>query len=412
MFHQDVKVKAMQHFEFKKINSLIIGRMRGLFPDHIASHLKELYCCMALLNFAFAALLLFEPIYLYTLGFPVTKILLYFAGVYTLYFFIAPLGGMYAKYKGFEHGIIAGSLFLILYLVSLMSVSLHWSFLFIAMFALALQKSFFWPAYHADFAYFSESGERGREISIIVIIDTFAWVLGPLVGGLLATLFGFPAMFALMCLIILCSNIPFLFKREEFTSSQFEYRTPFRYLTSKEARPYVFGYLGFAEELIVFVLWPIFMFVTLDNVLETAGIAATSTLVTACVVLYVGTVIDTHERNKAMKLGIILVSLSWIFRLIARGGYTLLFLDFFGRVSRNSFMMPLISGLYDFASKNNAIVKNVLLMEMSLSIGKVAIALVLAAFFYFFGEQWNVVFIIAAACSLLYFFLARKHHVT
>lgn len=399
--------QSMHYFEFKKIHSLLRARVHEIFPSHISAHLKELYISQAILNFALMALLLFEPIYLYTLSFPLWKIMLFYAGVYLWYFFLAPLGGRYAKQKGFEHGIIVGSLFLIVYLVCLIHIGNGLMFFLVAQLLLALQKSFFWPAYHADFAYFSESGERGREVSMIVIIDTLAAVIGPFVGGILATFFGFPLMFTVMCIVILFSNIPFLFKKEEFTPSPFEYREPFRYLFLKEESRYFWGYFGFAEELIVLSVWPIFLYLSFSTIIETGALTAFSTFVTACVVLYLGHVIDFKDRRRALKIGVIAVKLSWFLRWLSRGAFSILFLDFFSRVSRNMFMMPLISGLYEYASQHS-IVKNILFMEMALSVGKIFVALLLAGVFYFFGEQWNVAFGIAGVFSTLYFFLARK----
>src|SRR3989338_1091614 len=99
----------MQHVDFKKL-------IASTFPSHVPRELKELYVTMTMLNFALAAGMLFEPIYLYTtVGLSLSQIMLYFLAVYALYFFLMPLGGRFVKRHGFEKGIIIGSLFLILY---------------------------------------------------------------------------------------------------------------------------------------------------------------------------------------------------------------------------------------------------------------------------------------------------------
>src|SRR3989338_3900147 len=100
----------MPHIELKRLVSSLLCFERSFFPSHMPRKLKEFYLAMAILNFALAAAMLFEPVYLYTLGFPLWKIMFFYFGVYVLYFITMPLGGKVAKQKGFAHSMIYGSL--------------------------------------------------------------------------------------------------------------------------------------------------------------------------------------------------------------------------------------------------------------------------------------------------------------
>lgn len=385
------------------------SRERTYLPSHLSPHLKELYAVMGMMNFVFSSLMLFEPIYLYTIGFALWQIMLFYAGVYGLYFFLMPLGGIVAKRKGFEHSIMYSSVFLILYLVFLLAIPLYPTFVVIAILALAIQKTFFWPGYHADFAYFSQSKERGRQISMVAIVESCASVLGPLVGAFVISQFGFGALFTLICIVILLSNIPFFLLKEQFTPSPFTYREPYRYLCEKQNRPYFWGYCGFGEELIVVTVWPIFFFITFGTILSTGIAIALSTFITIIIAVYIGKSSDFADRKLIIRIGALFITLSWFLRLLARGVPSVMALDFFSRISKNIFAIPMIAELYEYAS-HTSFVKNMIFFEMSLTVGKFVTALILAALFFVFGSAWQLAFIFGGLLSLLFFLLGKKWH--
>ena len=394
--------------ETRKIIARLMRRSDYL-PSQLSPHLKELYGVIGILNFVFSALMLYEPIYLYTIGFTLWQIMLFYAGVYAAYFFLMPLGGILAKRKGFEHSIMYSSVFLILYLVFLLNIPSYPAFTLLSILCLAIQKTFFWPGYHADFALFSQSEERGRQIGIVAIVESVMAVAGPLVGAFIAAQFGFAALFTLLCIVILLSNIPFFLMKEQFTPTPFLYREPYRYLCEKQNRAYFWGYAGLGEELIVVTLWPIFLYLTFGALLPTGLAVALSTLITIVVVLYIGKSTDSKDQKLIIRIGALFITLSWFLRLLARGVPSVMVLDFFSRISKNIFAIPMVAGLYEYAS-HTSLIKNMIFFEMSLTVGKFCTALFLAAILYVFGPVWQVVFIVGGLLSLLFFLLGKKWH--
>lgn len=399
----------MHHVDFKKLIAGALAQERTLFPSQLPRELKELYLTMTLLNFALAAGMLFEPIYLYTIGFSIAQIMLYFFAVYGLYFVFIPLGGRFVKERGFEKGIIVGSFFLILYFVFLLNIPRSEVFLACAIFALALQKMFFWPGYHADFAFFSKAGERGREVSIVAILDAFSYVLGPLLGGLLIALLGFAGLFMAMCVMIAFSVIPLLTTKEVFKPSTLAYREPYKALVAKENRRYLFGIIGFGEELVALTIWPIFIYLTFANFVSTGMAITASTLITSLAILYGGRLTDKSNPRSILRFSTILLTFAWVIRLFVRGAGGVVFADFFSRTTKYLFALPFFSGLYRHASETS-IVRTVIFFEMALTIGKMIAAALLALIFYFAPNAWNAAFGLAAAFSLLYFFLSSARN--
>src|SRR3989344_759359 len=381
----------------------------GVFPSYFArkarSQVLELFTATAILDFAVAMVMIFEPIYLYNLGYSLSQIMYFYLGVYVLYFFLMPLGAKYGKQHGFEHSIFIGSLFHILYYVSLaMALYASWAVV-VAVLMYALQKTFYWPGYHADFALYSVPTERGREIGNMTVIVSLVFVLGPLFGGVMSTLGGFPVLFMVVALLILLSNIPLFATPEQFDPSNFSYQGAYRRLFAKETWREFFSYIGFGEELIVLTLWPVFMFVTVkSNLLSVGSVVAGATLVTSFTVLCIGKMSDRKDKRSIVRAGSVMYSLVWVLRTLVGGPVGVAVIDTLSRIMKDVISVPMTALVYNRAQKTS-VMSSVVFFEMALVVGKiVAVILVLSALAIFGENSWNAVFLIAAGFSLLYTF--------
>ena len=74
----------------------------GYMSHHLSREIKEMYWAKAIADFALAAVMLFEPIFLYTvLDFSIQQILWFFIAVYAFYLPLMPLGAKLAARKGY-----------------------------------------------------------------------------------------------------------------------------------------------------------------------------------------------------------------------------------------------------------------------------------------------------------------------
>ena len=62
--------------------------IRTFLPHKMKRQVKELFVASIIVNFALAMVQIFEPIYLYQMGYSLTKIALFYLVVYALYFFL------------------------------------------------------------------------------------------------------------------------------------------------------------------------------------------------------------------------------------------------------------------------------------------------------------------------------------
>src|SRR3989338_4735059 len=142
-----------------------VNTLGRLLPQHVPAPVRELYWATVLQNLALAMLLLFEPIYLWQQGFSVAQILWFFWAVYVTYFLALPLGAKYATSNGFEKSIAVSTVAQIAYYACLDLVAISWWWAVPAILLYTVQKMFYWPAFHADFARYSDLAEEGKEVS-------------------------------------------------------------------------------------------------------------------------------------------------------------------------------------------------------------------------------------------------------
>lgn len=371
------------------------------FANGLTQQLKELFWSTAILDFAASAVGIFEPIYLYTLGFSVPQIILFFIAVYAFYFFLAPLGGKIARGRGYEHSILFSSPFLILYYLSLFAIPYHPFFIASAVIALSLQKMLYWPGYHADFARFGTDGARGREVSNLVALDSVAAILGPAFGGLIIAAVGFKPLFVIAAILILLSNIPLLITPEKFEPTPFSYKDAMKRLVKPENRRRFFAYLGCGEEHLAVYLWPVFIFLIIKEYVAIGFLISASILATTILTLYIGRLTDKTSGRGVLRVGVVFTFFTWLIKLLAVSGAGVFMADSLYRISRRVLGVPMMAITYEQAKKTS-VMKSIIFFQMALALGKILVSVFALLALYFFPNSWLVIFILGAAMTLLY----------
>ncbi|NQU83600.1 MAG: hypothetical protein HQ536_02720 [Parcubacteria group bacterium] len=374
------------------------------FANHMSKQMKELFSSVMILNFATSAVALFEPIYLYTIGFSLRGILVFYLIVYILYFFLLPLGGKIARAQGYEHVMLFSAPFLILYYLALFAIPFNYLFVVVAILALTIRKILYWPGYHADFAQFGEKKERGREISNLYLLGAFVAMIGPAIGGLVITFLGFKVLFIMASVLILLSNIPLLLTPEKFEPTPFSYRGAFKDLVRKEKRRKFFGYFGFGEEMISLAIWPIFIYSIVVSYDKIGLLVSVSIFVSIIIALFVGRVIDHRSRHMGLiRAGTIFTFFVWLFRIIITKTFGVFLIDAGHRISRVISGLPMAAITYNDAKKSS-IMRSVIFKEMALSVGKAFTALVgiIILSLASEGDSWTFLFILSAIMTLFY----------
>ncbi len=386
------------------MNQRFLYSLGGVLPQRLSIQIRELYWATLLQNLALAMLVLFEPIYLWQQGLGLRGIVLFFFGVYVCYLLVMPLGAKFACKYGYQHSMVLSTLLQVLYYLTLYLVAQSFGWLVPAAVLYALQKAFYWPAYHADFARYSDSSEEGREISGLSVALSLVYIVGPLLAGFILSVGSWATLFLVGGGVLLLSNVPLLTHREVFTPRVFSYRGPYQRLLAQSSRRQLLGYMGFGEELIVLVLWPVFMLLIVANYVEIGGVVAAATLLTALVTLYIGKLTDERNKHQLLRWSTAFYALSWLARFFISTPLQVFVVDAWSRLSKNVVAVPLTAITYERA-QTHSVMDTVVFFEMSLVVGKLVAAAVLLLVFSFvtslhaaFLGAW----VVAAAMTLLY----------
>lgn len=392
---------------------LHLGFFSSWFPSKVRQQMRELYASTIIVNFALAMVMFWEPVYLYDIGYSLQKIVLFYLITYVAYLVFMPYGAKFAKKYGYEASLAIGTCLYALFYISLYFVQFKPDLFYVAALVLTLQKLFYWPAYHANFAKYIAEKEEGKEVSFMTVATSLMYIIGPALAGFIISQFGFGVLFIVVSIIFCASNIPTLITKEVFVPEKFSYSHSFKLLFQKEHRQELLAYLGFGEEFVVLVIWPVFISTIIVDAFDMGALIALATLVTALITMYVGQLSDKHNKKNILSLSSAFYSLSWFIRIFVVNATGVFFLDTFSRLGKNTLSVPMTAITYDRAKivhhdSQQHIMTKVVFFEMSLVLGKLlAILLIYFALFFIPSEiiAFKLIFILAGGMTLLYMLL-------
>jgi len=234
--------------------------------------------------------------------------------------------------------------------------------------------------------------------------------LGPVIGGLIITYFGFPVLFLIVSILFLVSNIPMLLTKEKFDHRKYKYKQVFEIFKKKNAKSFS-ACIGYAEELIVMVIWPIFMSVIIVNYSKIGALVGIATGITLFSTLYIGKICDARDKRKVLKFGSIIYSLTWLIKIFTKSIVPIFLIDTTSKISKSTINIPIQALFYEKAKfgkkrNDNSIMENVVNFEASLILGKIlaCLAIILAITIFSLQDMGGFIvsFVFASIASLLY----------
>lgn len=379
----------------------------SLLPHQLSRTAKELFASVGILGFAISAATLFEPIYLYTLGYSFSQIVFYNVISYGLYLLLLPLGAKFVLRYGYELGIALGSSILIFYYLAVFSILQFPVLFFIAPVLLTLHKIFYWMGYHGDFARSSNRSETGRDLGEISFIVSIVTIFGPVAGGAVASVFSLRLLFLLVAILILVSNIPLFRVRVHEKEKTIPYAGALQLLKEPLHRHRFFASFGYGEDFIAVVFLPIFIYTVVQKAVQVGIIVTFSSLLTAIALLYIGKLTDDKNPNVILRFGVAAKVLLWLALLPVRTAFQYFFVDAGYRIARGATEYPLLTETYN-AARESDVMKVVVLYETGLIIGKLIAMIMLLVLFQTSLPVWTSMFVLGAVMSAFYAFFRHQ----
>ncbi len=191
-----------------------------------------------------------------------------------------------------------------------------------------LQNPLYWMSYRSLFAREGVLSNLGRQVGFSAIFTQITAISGPVLGGVIITLWGFSALFIVALVVVIASGIPFFLMPKHKHKYDIGLVDLFNWLKNTKHRNEEISFLGRRiDDFINSLFWPVFVFTVLGD-FEKQGLAVSLGLVASAVMVYfAGRIFDTKHSFKAYRFGVIANSIMWIMRGFVRNLSQLLMVE-------------------------------------------------------------------------------------
>jgi MFS family permease len=376
------------------------------FTKDVNREVKEVYWFAAINALALSLTYIFEPIYLFNLGYSVIDILWFYVQVYIWYAILVFPAAKLAGRIGYKHSILLSSAMYVGYWVVLYQISNVSALFFVAPILFALQKSLFWPAYNSDIALNSQKQQRGRVVGVLLSVIEGVSIIGPLLGGIISSQFGFATLFSAAAILMVAASYPLFRSPDIYTKHRFKFANFIKIF--KKHKSNFFGYWGYAEDLMLMSLWPLLIFVAVPTFMGVGGIATFASLSASVLMLWIGRLTDKASKHQLIRFASAIYGLTWIFRFLGRTIPSLMFFDVLTKTAKASVNVPMLSLTFELAGSKDAdhAIAYAVFYEFAIAVAKILMALAGIAILFTTGNVY-LVFALAGVMTLFYGFLKK-----
>lgn len=275
--------------------------------------LNAVYVLHSITGLASSLIGIFTPAYLISLGYIPADVFLYFLiyaiSIFAFFFSAALLAGRF----GVRIMVIASFPFTLSYIALLYTLNTTaFPLPFIAIIQGA-GAGLYWFALHSFFATHAKEKTLGSSVGKLFGFPQIAGLFGPLIGGVVAYRFGFPALFALGGFFFLISIVPLFWIPELAVQSRLNFST-FIGLFRQFRRYTLVEFFENIREELEGIVWPLFIFLVFRDALSVGFVGTLAAVGSIIFTLLIGRYTDQVNPKIFMRIGAILMAGIWLSR--------------------------------------------------------------------------------------------------
>lgn len=266
--------------------------------------LSEIYTSQMLRSLAASLVGIFVPIYLYKIGYSLTAICFMFL----VWFLIRPLWAYISARIiaawGPKHAIAVSVILQIIYLTLILTLeSRGWPLWLIGIVG-SFCYGLYMMAFQVDFSKIKHTEHGGKELSYLQMFERIGAVLGPLIGGILATMFDPRYTVAFAILVLFASLVPIFMSKEPTRTNQHIDISGFPW--RRHRRDFYVSTAFVLENVVSITIWPLFLgiYVLVANTYAVLGVlTAVSTAIALVTIFAIGKLIDKNHGKRLLNTG-------------------------------------------------------------------------------------------------------------
>jgi MFS family permease len=362
--------------------------------------LSQFYASVFIKGLARGSILIFVPFYLLQLGYSLREVAILYIAKFVLFMLASPIGMWSNSRFGIKKTMLAGDVFLIAYLASVVFLAQKPEIFFLLAILYGLASGLYLSAYHIEFTHAKDKKHEGEEISIGKVLIIISQAMAPLVGAIIIDRFSYEINFIVAATMIMLSLMP-LFLSADFKTKT--YRFSIQRLKNADSKRKALAYTGFGIlQLGNDIFWPLFMYMVLQDVLDVGVLVSISTVLTIFGVLWYGRKVDGGVRQ-GLVAGVWAHAPSWLVRLMVTNTLGVALANFYSNFSYHLLDVAYEKVIYSDASASSDWSNYFLFRELYVTIGRVALLAVLLVF-----GSLELTFVVCFFMTFSYLALLKK----
>jgi len=285
-----------------------ILRHRHFWRTENFNELNELYIAMLVRGLSLSMMGLFVPIFLLSIGYSLTAILMILCAYFITRVF-SDIGAAFLVARfGPKHVMVLGQvLFALSSLLFLTLEQMQWPLIMLGAVWGASQSCFF-LSFDTDFSKIKHQMHSGKELSYLDIMGKLGAIVGPILGGIVSIILGPQYIFAISTVLMVFGLLP-LFKTAEPTRTRqkLDYRGFAKKDISKSLTAITATHL---ENTLSIVMWPLFLALFVlpgDSVFIKVGILSSFSILMAILAArYVGRLVDERQGRRVLHMSTVI----------------------------------------------------------------------------------------------------------
>lgn len=330
--------------------------------------MDELYLSVFLKYLAETMIGIFIPIYLLTLGYNLTEISIYFIIYFSSVSILFPLCMFCGSKIGIKKVMAAGTIILIIFYYLLNLLSDGFPYYAVAL-TLGLSVALYYSGFHLEFTSAASKKNEAKEFSVLKIIMIMSYMAGPLIGSIIIVYSSFESLFLIVSILLFISTIPLFLSRDV----KYPAHLSLKKIIKSESKDKAIAYQSNgALNIIAGIFWPVFIFITLKNVISLGIIISLTSLTMIFLITILGRLSDSNP-DKILKYGVFAHSSSWLFKIVCLTPLGMLFTNLFGSFTDSAIEISFAKKIYEKAENTKDIVNYFIFREFNLEIGRLLI---------------------------------------
>jgi MFS family permease len=369
---------------------------------------RNILIMKALTDLGLGFIQVFIPVYLLSLGYPLTLVMLWYI-FQDVVFVAASFVSVYFSNKiGLVHCFQVRFLFLVSELLLLIYLPSYSQLFYVIPLFIGIEMAFFWIPLNTLMVRNTNHGSMGQAISQMSAYPKILTMFCPIAGAFIAVHFGFNLLFIIAMLIVLVASVPIWSLRSEKTNFIFSKKSVIK-IWKDSKRFFIPEIVSSFVETGGLIL-SIFIYLKLLSVTQIGYMGTIAAVSSVFFTITIGKLTDEWNKYKLMKISAFTASIIWIFCFyigtLPPNPWLFYVATFILTLNVKAFIVPYQSLLFNGARKEDA--QFIVLREIPNVIGR----LIIYVLAFVFASNLSYVFLFTALLFVYFWFYDSRRLVS